>query len=112
VETRPAVAPTPFVPSVTSLREHAAGGAELLPRFVALLLESLDTHYETLLRDGYRSLLDHYRERSVVVGCDVAICAEGSDRWRRCGAEVGCGRWARGWSCTWRGGRNPSPAVV
>lgn len=83
VNTRPEVEPTPFVPSVTALREHLGGEPDrpgpLLPRFLAHLLDALDRNYRLLLERGTRPLVDRYRDRSVVVGRDVAVCHEDSD---------------------------------
>lgn len=78
VETRPAVVPTAFVPAVTHLAEHAPAD-DLLPRFFHHLLDALDRNYGTLLDRGHASLVDRYRSRSVVVGREVAVCAEDSD---------------------------------
>ncbi len=79
VGTSPALAPTPFVPAVTHLGEHVPGDADLLPAFFHALLDALDRNYRTLLDRGHGSLVDRYRARSVVVGREVAVCAEDSD---------------------------------
>lgn len=79
VQTRPPVEPTPFVPAVTSLQEHAPADATLLPSFFRDLLDALDRNYATLLADGHETLIERYRARSVVVGREVTVCAENSD---------------------------------
>lgn len=78
VGTRPRVEPTPFVPEVTALRDHATSGPDLRA-FFRELLDALDRNYATLLTRGYRPLVDRYRSRSVVVGREVAVCAENSN---------------------------------
>ena len=82
VATRPPVEPTPFVPAVTHLADHVAGGAPdaaLLSSFFGHLLDALDRNYRRLLSRGSRSLVDRYRDRSVVVGREVAVCADDAD---------------------------------
>jgi len=66
------------VPAVTHLAAHAPADG-LLPRFFRHLLDALDRNYRTLLERGHGSLVDRYRERSMVVGRPVAVCAEDSD---------------------------------
>jgi BirA family biotin operon repressor/biotin-[acetyl-CoA-carboxylase] ligase len=78
VGTRPPVTPTAFVPAVTHLAEHAPVD-DLLPRFFRHLLDALDRNYRALLDRGHAELVDRYRSRSVVVGREVAVCAEDSD---------------------------------
>ncbi len=79
VRTRPPVAPTSFVPAVTSLRDHAAPDDARLAPFLRHLLETLDRNYRVLLTRGYRPLVDRYRTRSVVVGREIVVCADSCD---------------------------------
>lgn len=81
VQTRPAVEPTPFVPAVSCLREHAADpDADLRRAFFGDLLDALDRNYRILLSEGHGALVERYRARSVVLGREVAVCPEDSDR--------------------------------
>lgn len=80
VETAPGVAPTPFVPRVSCLRDRSpAAAADLRRRVLAALLDALARNYATLLAEGYLPLLERYRARSVVVGREVTIATEDSD---------------------------------
>lgn len=79
VETTPPVAPTPFVPRAASLREFLPAGAPDAQREVLrALLRALDGNYRALLAEGYRPLLERYRERSMVVGREVTVCSDDS----------------------------------
>jgi BirA family biotin operon repressor/biotin-[acetyl-CoA-carboxylase] ligase len=79
VETTPVVPPTPFVPRVGALRAVADHPVQCDRRTVlAALLASLDRNYRDLLERGARALRERYRERSVVVGRRVTVCAEGA----------------------------------
>jgi BirA family biotin operon repressor/biotin-[acetyl-CoA-carboxylase] ligase len=79
VETTPSVEPTTFVPRVGSLRELAPR-PELcnLQDIVTRLTDSLSNNYEELLKGRYRSLLERYRERSLVIGREITLCSEHS----------------------------------
>lgn len=80
VEARPDVLPTPFVPRVGALRDFAEHPGHCDRRTVlAALLTSLDRNYRSLVDRGPSSLRERYRQRSVVVGRTVAVCAEGDD---------------------------------
>lgn len=89
VDTRPPVQPTPFVPSVAALAEHAgpaAGEAPAAPLpavFLAHLLEAIDRNYRTLMDRGHGPLVERYRARSVVLGRRIEVCAEDSDTEKR-----------------------------
>lgn len=79
VETTPSVEPTPFVPQAASLRELAPDGQSCNQReLFGHLSHALDRNYRSLVNDGYRDLLGRYRERSVVLGREVAICSDNS----------------------------------
>jgi BirA family biotin operon repressor/biotin-[acetyl-CoA-carboxylase] ligase len=81
VEATPRVEPTPFVPQVACLRDHLPEGTpSLLGRVLLELLKSLDLNYSTLLDEGVRPLLERYRQRSMIVGKEVTVCSETSDR--------------------------------
>ncbi|MDH3292092.1 MAG: hypothetical protein OEO20_13000 [Gemmatimonadota bacterium] len=79
VETTPDVPPTPFVPRVEALRAQASDPAQCDRRAVlAALLASLNRNVHSLLDRGASALRERYRERSLVVGRTVAVCAEGT----------------------------------
>ena len=81
VETTPEVEPTPFVPEVASLRDFLpAGGQDLQGVVFHSLLTSLDRNYHTLLTQGPAPLLERYRDHSMVIGEEVTVCTEASDR--------------------------------
>jgi biotin-[acetyl-CoA-carboxylase] ligase BirA-like protein len=80
VETRPTVTPTPFVPRAAALRDYVAGAPAVEASSVLrLLLSALARNYRILLREGYRPLMDRYRERSVVIGREVLISSDDPD---------------------------------
>jgi BirA family biotin operon repressor/biotin-[acetyl-CoA-carboxylase] ligase len=76
-ETTPTVEGTPFVPSVSSLGDHAddPGSCKQSDVFQALL-ESLDRNYQLLLDGQERDLIERYRQRSVIIGRDVEVCSD------------------------------------
>ena len=77
VETTPSVEPTPFSRRVAALRDFAsdpsAGSQGII---FEKLIRALDRNYRSLLNGGYSVLLDRYRERSLVLGRQVAICSD------------------------------------
>jgi BirA family biotin operon repressor/biotin-[acetyl-CoA-carboxylase] ligase len=81
VEATPEVEPTPFVPRVCAIRDFLpAGVPDVREKTFRSLLEALDRNYRTLLGEGVQPLLDRYREDSMVLGENVAICTDGSDQ--------------------------------
>lgn len=81
VETTPAVEPTPFVPRVSSLRDFAPDPKTCNQHVVFdKLIQALDHNYRLLADGRYDVLLHRYRQRSLVVGRQVAICSEASRR--------------------------------
>ncbi len=81
VEVTPGVDPTPFVPRISSVREyHPTAGPDLQREIFLKLLEALERNYRILLEEGLSPLLDRYRDRSMVVGRQVTVCTEASDR--------------------------------
>ncbi len=79
VEKTPAMAGTPFVPEVGSLCDFVSNAAECTKeKVLRQLLVALDRNYEALLKGGSGELIDRYRERSVVVGRRVKVCADDS----------------------------------
>ncbi len=81
VEATPEVEATPFVPGVTSVADALPSPPQDLGRQVFLnLLRALDRNYRILLEEGLDPLLERYRDRSMVVGREVTICTESSDR--------------------------------
>jgi len=81
VETTPEVEPTPFVPRVSSVRDFLPSSNPDARRMTfGSLLGALHHNYRILLRDGVSPLLERYREHSMVVGEEVTICTESSDR--------------------------------
>jgi biotin-[acetyl-CoA-carboxylase] ligase BirA-like protein len=80
VEVTPAVVPTPFVPTVTSLRAHAANpGGVTAGSVLRILLRTLAHNYRGLLAAGGTSLTERYRARSMVIGREVAISTDPQD---------------------------------
>ncbi len=84
VEATPVVDRNPFAPAVACLRESTlvpgaherVGHAVRQGPLLEALLESLERNYRLLLAEGFRPLLDRYRERSLVVGREVTVCPE------------------------------------
>ncbi len=88
VEVVPDVPPTPFVPAVTALRAGASDPeACRLGPVLHRLLGTLARNYETLRAAGPEDLFARYRERSLVLGRDVALCQESGDAPPRVVAE-------------------------
>jgi biotin-[acetyl-CoA-carboxylase] ligase BirA-like protein len=80
VETTPSVQPTPFVPRVGSLREVAKDPGLCNQRLVfERLSRALGENYAAVLSGDYGTLLQRYKDRSAVVGRDVALCTEDSE---------------------------------
>ncbi|MDH4043137.1 MAG: biotin--[acetyl-CoA-carboxylase] ligase [Gemmatimonadota bacterium] len=80
VEAVPEVAPTPFVPTLTALRAVTSDPEQCrLGSVLHVLLVTLDRNYATLRGEGARGLFARYRERSLVLGRQVALCAEHPD---------------------------------
>lgn len=80
VERAPIIEPTPFVPSVVSLRSALPGGADDLQRLVFQhLLQALDQNYRLLVAKGFDPLLNRYRERVLGIGEEVTVCSEDSE---------------------------------
>ncbi len=80
VEVTPAVPPTCFVPSVSSVCDLAGDGVSVTQRDVlGLLLNALQRNYDLLLQAGYRSLLERYRQRSTIIGQECTVCTDESD---------------------------------
>jgi biotin-[acetyl-CoA-carboxylase] ligase BirA-like protein len=71
VETRPKVKPTPYVPKVASLRDFLPGLHQKM--VFDNLLRALERNYRSLIDGGYRSLLERYTERSLVIGREVTV---------------------------------------
>ena len=81
VEATPLIEPTPFVPTVACLRDYLPEGApDAQARVLQALLLALDRNYDTLLAEGATSLVERYRDRSMVIGEEVTICTEASDK--------------------------------
>jgi BirA family biotin operon repressor/biotin-[acetyl-CoA-carboxylase] ligase len=77
VETEPEVEPTPFVPRAGALRMVAPRPADCTQgSFFAALAAALDANYSRLIAGEHNALLDRYRERSLVIGRQVTLCAE------------------------------------
>jgi biotin-(acetyl-CoA carboxylase) ligase len=79
-ETTPAVQPTPFVPEVACIQDFVLSGTTgIREKMFKHVLQTLADNYDRLLRDGFSSLLERYRARSVIVGREVTICADRRD---------------------------------
>jgi biotin-(acetyl-CoA carboxylase) ligase len=74
VEATPAVERSAFVPTIASLRDFPNGAENItVGRVLPLLLERLAANYELLLENGYRNIMQRYRDRSSVLGEQVTI---------------------------------------
>jgi biotin-[acetyl-CoA-carboxylase] ligase BirA-like protein len=80
VETAPHIEPTPFVPKTSCLRDFTSD-RDLCHQsfFLGRLLETLDSNYDFLINDGYKNLLDKYRNRSLVINRQVEICRDAAE---------------------------------
>jgi biotin-(acetyl-CoA carboxylase) ligase len=81
LEATPEVDPTPFVPRVGSVRDflpHA--GEDSRAAALESTLRALDSNYRVLLEEGVSTLLERYREHSMVVGREVTVCTDHSDQ--------------------------------
>jgi BirA family biotin operon repressor/biotin-[acetyl-CoA-carboxylase] ligase len=77
VEQRPSVERDPYVPEVAALSDFAAHSescrhADVFP----LLIEALGYNLEYLCQGNFARLLDHYRQRSLILGQHVTICED------------------------------------
>ncbi len=77
VETKPKVQPTPFVPEVTSLCDFL-NNTKFCNQSIAFhrLIRYLDQNYLTLLKGDFSTLLNFYRQRSLVIGKEVTIFSD------------------------------------
>ena len=79
VETTPALVPTPFVPRAGSLRDVVPDRQECdQAKLLDALMKSLDRNYRSLISGNYETLLNRYRERSVVIGREVEVLSDDS----------------------------------
>ncbi len=77
VLTTPDIEQTPFVPRAASLSDFVdIHEPSLLASAFTALIHNLYDNYAKLLKDGYSGLLDSYRERSLIIGREVEICAD------------------------------------
>ena len=80
VEVTPAVGLTPFVPAVSCVRDLLPGSARITQRaMLGLLLGALRRNYDQLLQAGYQSLLERYRQRSIIIDRQCTVCTDESD---------------------------------
>jgi len=82
VETTPQLEPTPFVPEAASLQDFVSDAADCRKEIVLeKLIQAIDRNYRLLVNGGYKTLLNWYRQRSLVTGREVDICSDtaGSD---------------------------------
>jgi BirA family biotin operon repressor/biotin-[acetyl-CoA-carboxylase] ligase len=79
VATIPSVAPTPFVPRVGALQAVVPDPANCRISLVfRRLVDALGRNYRALREGGQAVLLDRYRQRSLVIGREIALCSEDS----------------------------------
>jgi len=77
VETEPEIEPTPFVPRACTLKSKAPTPENCTQRsFFDALATALNRNYRELIAGEYEELLERYRERSLVIGRQVTLCAE------------------------------------
>ncbi len=80
VETSPQIVSQRFVPKVACLRDFVPDKTDCnLPSVFENLIARLSDDYRILARDGYRELLEVYRDRSAIIGRRVTICADDPD---------------------------------
>jgi len=79
VETTPSVEPTPHVPRVAALRDFASDPSAVTQGLVFdKLIRALDRNYKLLLEGKNGILLDHYCERSLILGRQVTVYSDES----------------------------------
>ena len=79
VETKPSVAPTPFVPRVAALRDFASDPSAITQGLAFdKLIRALDRNYRLLLEGKNGILLDRYCERSLILGRQVTVYSDES----------------------------------
>lgn len=77
VETTPQIEANPFVPKASSLADYCDKKEYCSQRFVLRkLMESLDNNYRLLINGGYKTLLERYCQRSLVIGRNVDVCLD------------------------------------
>jgi BirA family biotin operon repressor/biotin-[acetyl-CoA-carboxylase] ligase len=82
VATVPTVAPTPSVPQVGALQSVVPDPANCaVSRVFRGLIDALGGNYRVLREGGHAELLERYRQRSLVLGREIALYSEdaGSD---------------------------------
>jgi BirA family biotin operon repressor/biotin-[acetyl-CoA-carboxylase] ligase len=77
VQKTPKIKTDPFVPKVSSLRHFVQDDSVLTQeKVLSELLRSLDKNYQLLLDGHYETLLNRYRERSLVIGHRVRVLSD------------------------------------
>ncbi len=77
VEKTPRIQPDSFVPEVASLRNFVQDEFALnQERVLSQLLNCLDKNYDLLLSGRYSTLLNSYKERSLVIGHHVKVVSD------------------------------------
>jgi BirA family biotin operon repressor/biotin-[acetyl-CoA-carboxylase] ligase len=77
VEKTPRIKTDPYVPKVSSLMSYVQENSILTQEQVlSQLLLSLDKNYTLLLDGHYETLINRYRERSVVIGRNVVVMSD------------------------------------
>ncbi len=79
----PEIEPTPFVPAAGSLADYIPARELSQAEILYHVIQSMDGHLQTLLRDGPGLLFDHYRRRANYIGRSVRIWPEGTEDWRQ-----------------------------
>lgn len=77
VEKTPRIKIDPFIPEVACLRDFVQKDSSIdQDKVLFQLLQSLDKNYDLLLSGQYDFLLKSYRERSLVIGCQVKVMTD------------------------------------
>ena len=79
VLTTPTVKRNQFVPQVSSIAEHSNSSDRILAKLFTELLINLAKNITTLLNGETTSLINKYRNRSMIIGKDITIMEENSD---------------------------------
>lgn len=78
----PEIEPTPFVPAAGSLADLIPEQALSQAEIVYQLIQTMDAHLQSLLRDGPGLLFDQYRRRANYIGRFARVWPEGTVNWR------------------------------
>ncbi|KAA3611394.1 MAG: biotin--[acetyl-CoA-carboxylase] ligase [Calditrichaeota bacterium] len=77
IESTPQLDEALFTKKATSIKEHIAKPtSESLPSILDNLLQNLAINYKLLLNGQYRTILDLYRKRSMIIGKNIEVYSD------------------------------------